>query len=169
MSRRTIGFFIGALLGCGLVWMLLQSRPEMADKTPILRPWQGPLVFLEDFPPAEDGSWKRIRIIQDPGWHRLVRLEETLKNIEGRKGSQVIARKAMAADRVFIVPSREADLQAVELWLAAHGARVWQKSEGPWLVGLEGDGDLLGKFLSNAKDTKLLTAREETLPDPTTR
>ncbi len=168
-GKRLGGFLIGALLGCGLVMVLLQSRPQPAGPK-ALRPWQGRLLFLLDMPPAEDGSWKRIRVIEDPGWKRPVRLEETLMDIPHRQGSQVIARQTMAGDRVSVVPTGPEMKDRAAAWVVDHGGVFWEKPEvGPWLVGLPGEGDAVGQFLATTSQTDCLKALPELLTDPTAR
>ncbi len=167
-GKRLIGFVLGMVLGCGMVTVLLQSRPK-AEGPRILRPWQGKVLFLKDAPKSEEGTWSRVRVIVDPGWKRPIRLEEVLIDSSNHRGSQVIARKAMGGDRVWIlVEEQEASKQSAEEWLLKAGVNFIEKPEiGPWLVSLPGEGDVVLEFLEKTQDCSLFKAQPEWLRDPT--
>lgn len=118
-KQRLKGFLIGTLLGCALIAVLLQSRPETKPGPKPLKPWQGPVLYLNDTPKDESGTWNRIRIIMDPGWHRPIRLEETLIQME-HKGSQVISRKAMEAYQAWISPSNTENISSALQYITNH-------------------------------------------------
>lgn len=121
--RRFFLFGLGSLLGCGLVALLWNTRPQLEDHK-ILRPWQGRVVFVKDSEKREDGSWDRIRIMEDPGWHTYVRLEETMIKTPRHRGSQVLARRPMSAERIQCqIPS-------------SHMAEslAWIQSEAPYAL-----------------------------------
>jgi hypothetical protein len=55
-------------------------------------------------------------------------------------------------------------------WVVDHGGVFWEKPEvGPWLIGLVGEGDLVGQFLTMAEAVPFLNAQPEILADPTAR
>jgi len=164
-KRRLFGFFCGALLGCVVVYQLLELRPPF-DGPPILRPWQGPVLFVQDGPLAEDGSFERIRIIQDPGWKKPVRLTETLMETPQRKGSQVIKRQAFAGDYVWAMP-KKAHSDCLN-WIQQHGGQINTLTDTPpWQIYLDPSIDVVGQFLEAAQQIDWLQAWADPLPDPT--
>lgn len=176
-SRRAFGFLVGALLGCGVVLLLWNTRPEFHEQK-ILRPWQGRVVFVQDSPKREDGSWDRIRVIEDPGWHTYVRLEESLIKTPRHRGSQVTARSAMSAEYVDL--SFEGDGDDRSIWLAQHlpvdlGENFVKKNlirtESLYSLHLpcRPEADDVGYWLAQAQQNPWLNVKTSPIEDPTAR
>ena len=174
-KQRLQGFLIGALLGCGLIFILLQSRPKITGPMP-LKPWQGPVLYLKDFPKNEDHSWKRIRIITDPGWNRPIRLEETLTHLEHKQGSQVIERQAMEAYQAWITPENSEAIEPVLNFIKNYPLTLLsEKSENQHfplkveITNVIDKTDPLSELLSSAQASPYLIAEPIWVKDPTNR
>lgn len=177
-GRRIFGFVIGSLLGCGLVALLWNTRPTFSEHK-ILRPWQGRVVFVNDAPVREDGTWDRIRIMEDPGWRTYVRLEETLIKTPRHRGSQVTARRAMSAERVQLMFSGD-DLSDRLNWIELHAPiplgeefltdHLHQK-EAVFSVELKcrPETDDVGYWLAQSSENPWLQVVTEFIEDPTAR
>lgn len=176
-GRRVFGFLIGAALGCGLVAVLWNTRPEFQEHK-VLRPWQGRVVFVKDSEKREDGSWDRIRVIEDPGWHTYVRLEECLIKTPRHRGSQVTARVAMSAEHVDLIFEDTGD--EGRIWVAEHlpiglGENFVEnhltKSQSICSLRLpcRPEADDVGYWLAQAKQNPWLTVSTSPIEDPTAR
>ena len=131
----------GVLIGCLLVFYVngnkFAKKAELLGKDDLL-PWQGRPSYIRIYEPTYEIPFKkRIRIIEDPGTKKLVRLEETLE-MDERGSDKLIMRKVMDPRSAVVVLNEGADKEALNSLLSSvNGTIVEERRTGVFLIKFE--------------------------------
>lgn len=131
----------GVLIGCLLVFYVngnkFARKAESLGKDELL-PWQGRPAYIRIYEPTYEIPFKkRIRIIEDPGTKKLVRLEETLE-MDDRGSDKLIMRKVMDPYSAVVVLKDGAQQEDLDIILkSVNGSILEERREGVFLIRFE--------------------------------
>lgn len=131
----------GVLIGCILVFYAngnkFAQKAQALGKDELL-PWQGRPAYVRIYEPTLEIPFKkRIRIIEDPGTKRLIRLEETLEMDD--RGSDKLIKRTVMDPRSAVVVLREGATQKdlENLLPSINGTILEERRTGVFLIGFE--------------------------------
>jgi len=131
----------GFLIGCLLVFYVngnkFAKKAESLGKDELL-PWQGRPAYIRIYEPTYEIPFKkRVRIIEDPGTKKLVRLEETLE-MDDRGNDKLIMRKVMDPRSAVVILKDGAQQEDLETILESVNATILEeRRKGVFLIGFE--------------------------------